>query len=225
MLVPPLLLLLLLLLPYFSLLLPPPSSFQFSIRSLLFCVSLLLPLGVSPNRIILLRDSNSDGVVDFRSDFLINVTQPLGIALYGNSLYIGCMNEILRFPYVEGVTKIERSMGEVIASLPVGGYNNHWTRNVIIHKAQKKEKKGEEKKEEEEKEVKLYVSVGSASNIGEHGEEEEVRRACVLEMDLDGSNERIFASGIRNPVGMYLPPLPSTSLNTRPPLFSIRYGC
>ncbi len=89
----------------------------------------------------------------------------------------------------DGQTQLDARSGEKIASLPRGGYNNHWTRNLLV--------KGN----------KLLVSVGSASNIGEHGMAEEERRACILQMDSNGANDGIFAHGLRNPVGMAVHPV------------------
>ena len=95
---------------------------------------------------------------------------------------------LLKFPYKLGDKKIDRSTGKVILNLPAGGYNNHWTRNLLLSKDEKH----------------LFVSVGSASNIAEHGMAEEKRRANILRVDLDGKNEVIYGAGLRNPVGMDL---------------------
>ncbi|MEQ9440927.1 MAG: PQQ-dependent sugar dehydrogenase, partial [Cyclobacteriaceae bacterium] len=83
-------------------------------------------------------------------------------------------------------TSLKDASGEKIVSLPAGGYNNHWTRNIITNENQDK----------------IYISVGSASNVAEHGLEEEERRANILVVDVNGNNESIYASGLRNPVGM-----------------------
>jgi glucose/arabinose dehydrogenase len=91
----------------------------------------------------------------------------------------------VRFPYREGQTRID-APGELILPLPAGGYNNRWTRNIIASLDGQK----------------LYVSVGSASNVGEHGMDEEIRRANILEINPDGSGEKVFASGLRKPNGM-----------------------
>jgi glucose/arabinose dehydrogenase len=142
-------------------------------------------IGVSPNRITLLRDADRDGVPETSSVFLENLNQPFGMALIGDAFYVANTDGVLRFPYKEGATRIE-DPGELILSLPTGGYNNHWTRNIIARPDGRK----------------LYVSVGSASNAGEFGSNEEVRRANILEINPDGSGERTFASGLRNPNGM-----------------------
>lgn len=139
----------------------------------------------SPNKITLLRDTNRDGVPEIRETFLENLNQPFGLLLLKNNFYVAVTDGVWKYPYKEGETSIT-APGTKILELPAGGYNNHWTRNLITNK------KGN----------KIYISVGSASNVGEHGMEEETRRANILEINPDGSGERIYASGLRNPVGM-----------------------
>ncbi|KQT82205.1 sorbosone dehydrogenase family protein [Aurantimonas sp. Leaf443] len=139
----------------------------------------------SADRISLLRDSDSDGTVDEKSALLENLNQPFGMARVGDTLFVANTDAVLRFPYQEGQTRIE-AKGETILDLPAGGYNNHWTRNLLAS----------------EDGSKIYVSVGSASNVAEFGMKEEERRAGILEIAADGSGERIFAAGLRNPVGM-----------------------
>ena len=142
-------------------------------------------IGVSANRITLLRDADRDGVPEIRSVFLENLNQPFGMALVGDTFFVANTDGVMRFPYKEGSTSIE-APGEIILPLPSGGYNNHWTRNILASPDGRK----------------LYVSVGSASNAGEYGLDQEIRRANILEINLDGSGERIFAAGLRNPNGM-----------------------
>jgi glucose/arabinose dehydrogenase len=142
-------------------------------------------VGVSQNRIVLLRDADRDGVAETRSVFLDNLNQPFGMTLVGDTLFVANTDGVMRFPYKEGDRRIE-APGDLILSLPAGGYNNHWTRNVVAKPDGRK----------------LYVSVGSASNVGEYGMDEEVRRANILEINLDGSGEKVFAAGLRNPNGM-----------------------
>ncbi|UYQ94591.1 sorbosone dehydrogenase family protein [Chitinophaga horti] len=142
-------------------------------------------LGNSADRITLLRDSNGDGVPESRNTFLSGLNQPLGMLLLNNNFYVGNTDGILMYPYKENANTISGE-GKKILELPAGGYNNHWTRNLLASKDGKH----------------IYVSVGSASNVAEHGLEEEVRRAAILEINPDGTGERIFASGLRNPVGM-----------------------
>ena len=141
--------------------------------------------GLSANRITLLRDADGDGMPEVRETFLANLSQPFGMALLGERLYVANTDGVLVFPYRTGQTRID-APGRKILDLPAGGYNNHWTRNIAVGPGGRK----------------LYVTVGSASNIGEFGMDEERRRACILEIDPDGGNERLYASGLRNPVGL-----------------------
>jgi glucose/arabinose dehydrogenase len=103
----------------------------------------------------------------------------------GGYFYVADTDGVWRYPYKTGDT-VMAEKGEKILDLPAGGYNNHWTRNLLASRDQKK----------------IYVSVGSGSNVAEHGMENEVRRANILEINPDGSGERVYASGLRNPVGM-----------------------
>ncbi len=141
--------------------------------------------GKSVNTILLFRDSNQDGVPEVRTTFLTGLNQPYGMAFVGNSFYVANTDGLWVFPYKSGDTKIT-GVGKKIVELPAGGYNNHWTRNLLVSKNKDK----------------IYISVGSGSNVGENGMEHEVRRAAILEVNPDGTGERIFASGLRNPVGM-----------------------
>lgn len=147
----------------------------------------------SPNEILRFRDENNDGVADKQEIFLNNLSQPYGMLILGNHFYVANTDAVVRFPYDQKTGKVTNNAQKLI-SLPAGGYNNHWTRNIIA--------KGDGSK--------IYVSVGSASNVGEYGMDKEVRRATILEINPDGSGERIFAAGIRNPVGMDWEPNTST---------------
>ncbi len=142
-------------------------------------------MGPSANRITLLRDADDDGVADFRATFLEGLDRPFGMALVGDKFYVGATDGVYVFAFRVGQTHLQGS-GRKILGLPAGGYNNHWTRNVVLGPDGSR----------------LYVTVGSASNVGEYGMAEEVRRACILEVDLDGQHERVYASGLRNPVGL-----------------------
>ena len=137
------------------------------------------------NSILLLRDTNGDGKPDVQSTFLAGLNQPYGLLIIGSSFFVANTDGIWRFPYKTGDTKIAEK-GNKILELPAGGYNNHWTRNLIANDANSK----------------IYVSVGSGSNVAENGMENEKRRANILEINPDGSGEVVFASGLRNPVGM-----------------------
>ncbi len=139
----------------------------------------------SANKITILRDTNNDGKPDLRQDFLTGLSQPFGMLVIGNSFYVANTDGIVKFPYTPGQTKIT-ARGVKMLELPAKGYNNHWTRNILANKDNSK----------------IYVSVGSASNVGEHGMKHEHRRANILEINADGTGERIYASGLRNPVGM-----------------------
>jgi glucose/arabinose dehydrogenase len=121
--------------------------------------------------------------------------------IIGNQFYVANTDGVQVYPYQAGQTKITAA-GKKIIELPAGGYNNHWTRNIITNADNSK----------------IYISVGSASNVGEHGMEHEARRACILEFNPDGSGEKLYASGIRNPVGMAWAPGTTTlwtSVNER----------
>ncbi|MCD9028361.1 sorbosone dehydrogenase family protein [Luteimonas sp. BDR2-5] len=158
--------------------------------------------GPSANRITLLRDVDGDGTPDVRKVFAVGLNQPFGMQQLGDWLYVAVTDGVWRFPYADGETRLRQDAGEKILDLPAGGYNNHWTRNVIARPDGRK----------------LYVTVGSASNNGEFGLEVEERRAAILEIDPDGSNERIFASGLRNPNGIDFEPRTGalwTSVNER----------
>ena len=139
----------------------------------------------SANRITLFRDNDHDGIPEYRGIFLTGLYSPLGMLILGDKFYVGNTDGLYVFPYQTGQTSIT-SEGKKILDLPAGGYNNHWTRNVISN----------------DDGSKLYVSVGSGSNVGEHGMENEIRRANILEINPDGTGERVYASGLRNPVGM-----------------------
>jgi len=141
--------------------------------------------GKSVNTILLFRDTNQDGKPDLRTTFLSGLNQPYGMAFIGNSFYVANTDGLWVYPYKNGDTQITGA-GKKIVNLPAGGYNNHWTRNLLVSKAKDK----------------IYISVGSSSNVAEHGMENEVRRASILEINPDGTGETTYASGLRNPVGM-----------------------
>jgi len=141
--------------------------------------------GASANTILLYRDANKDGVAEIKTTFLSGLNQPYGVTIIGTSFYVANTDGLWQYPYKTGDTKISGT-GKKILSLPAGGYNNHWTRNLITN----------------EDKSKIYVTVGSGSNVGENGMENEVRRANILEINPDGTGEKIYASGLRNPVGV-----------------------
>ncbi|WP_331695168.1 sorbosone dehydrogenase family protein [Pseudomonas sp. ZY71] len=139
----------------------------------------------SPNRITLLRDADHDGVAETRTVFLQNLNSPFGMTLVGNDLYVADTDRLLRFNYEPGATEIKSQPIKVV-DLPGGTLNHHWTKNVIASKDGSK----------------LYVTVGSNSNVGENGLDKEEGRAAIWEVDRATGNHRIFASGIRNPNGL-----------------------
>jgi glucose/arabinose dehydrogenase len=138
-------------------------------------------VGVSPNRITLLRDADGDGVAELRTAFLEGLNQPFGMALLGDTFYVGNTDGVLAFAYRAGATRID-APGRRLSTYNSGG---HWTRSLLPSVDGRR----------------LYVGVGSLSNIGEFGLHAEQGRACIHEIDLVGAG-RVFASGLRNPVGM-----------------------
>ncbi|MGB5943003.1 MAG: sorbosone dehydrogenase family protein [Leeuwenhoekiella sp.] len=139
----------------------------------------------SANQVTLLRDTDEDGEIDERYVFLNNLNQNFGMLVLGDYFYVANTGGLFRYPYSEGQTKINAE-GEKITDLSASGYNNHWTRNIITNEARDK----------------IYITVGSASNVGEQGMEKEEGRALIYEINPDGSQKEIYASGLRNPVGM-----------------------
>lgn len=146
--------------------------------------------GVSANRITLFRDSDKNGIPESRHVFMEGLKQPFGMLILGNNFYVANTNALLQFPYTPGSTSIPVLSRKEIVSLPDGGgeikKNIHWTRNIITNRSKNK----------------IYIAVGAGTNIAEHGLENEIRRANILEVNPDGTGERIYASGLRNPVGM-----------------------
>ena len=139
----------------------------------------------SANRITLLRDSDGDGVADQRHVFLSGLNSPFGMALVGNDLYVANTDAVLRFRYQIGATRLE-APAAVVTTLPAGSINHHWTKNLIPSADGRK----------------LYVTVGSNSNVAERGMAAEAERAAVWEVDVASGAHRIYASGLRNPNGL-----------------------
>lgn len=167
----------------------PPRKTGFSLTG--FVMKALLNkagAGVpSANRITLLRDTNGDGVADSRSVLIAGLNSPMGMALVGNQLYIANTDALVRVPYETGAMRIT-AKPETVVRYPGGG--NHWARNVLASEDGKT----------------LYVAVGSASNIGENGLDQEVNRAAILEVDPAAKTFRVFAAGLRNPQGLAFEP-------------------
>lgn len=139
----------------------------------------------SANRITLLRDADHDGVAEMKVPFLTNLYSPFGMALVGDTLYVANVDAIVAFPYAAGVTRITAAPRKV-ADLPGGPINHHWTKNIIASPDGKL----------------LYATVGSNSNVGENGIENETDRAAILQVDPATGEKRVFASGLRNPNGL-----------------------
>jgi glucose/arabinose dehydrogenase len=153
----------------------------------------------SANKITLLRDTDGDGIADFRSTLLEGLSSPFGMALVNGTLYVANSDAVVKFPYTTGDTQIKTPAVTLIA-LPAGTINHHWTKNIIASADGKR----------------LYASVGSNSNIAERGMQAEKDRAAIWEIDIATAQPRIFASGLRNPVGMAW-----TSTSTSQTLFTV----
>ncbi len=139
----------------------------------------------SANRITLLRDTDGDGVADLRTAFIENLNSPFGMALVGHVFYVADTDAVVKFPYAAGATQITEKPVKV-ADLPAGTLNHHWTKNLIASADGKT----------------LYASVGSNSNVGENGIDKEENRAAILKIDAATGATQVYASGLRNPVGM-----------------------
>ncbi len=139
----------------------------------------------SRNRITLLRDTNHDGVADFRSTFLEDLNSPFGMYLEGRDFYVANTDALLRFDYAANSTELT-GLADRIAELPAGPLNHHWTKNVIGVPGSNH----------------LLVTVGSNSNVAENGMDKEVMRAAILKINTTSGDTQIFASGLRNPNGL-----------------------
>jgi len=139
-------------------------------------------LGVSANRITLLRDADGDGVAETQKIFMEGLSQPFGMALLGDTFYVGNTDGVVAFPYVAGADRITAPGRKLVTFKPAG----HWTRSLLPSVDGRK----------------LYAGVGSLSNIAENGMAVEEGRAAIYELDLASGNSRIFASGLRNAVGL-----------------------
>ena len=139
----------------------------------------------SANRITLLRGVNPDGSANTRTVFLTGLNSPFGMALVGDDFYVANTDAVLRFAYEPGVTQIAEP-GVKVVDLPAGAINHHWTRNLIASPDGSR----------------LYATVGSNSNVGENGLENEVDRAAIVEIDRATGESRLFATGLRNPNGL-----------------------
>lgn len=155
----------------------------------------------SANRITLLRDSDGDGFAETRTTFLENLNSPFGMALVGQDFYVANTDAIMRFSYNQGETEITTA-GTKLADLPGGALNHHWTKSLISDEGGKY----------------LYAGIGSNSNVAENGIDKEENRAAILQIERTSGKTRVFASGLRNPVGMDWEPVTSrlwTAVNER----------
>ena len=139
----------------------------------------------SANRITILRDTDKDGKPDIKETFLSGLNQPFGMLLLKNNFYVANTDALWMFPYEKGAMKITGE-GKKIIDLPAGKNNRHWTRNIITNS----------------KKNKIYIAIGSGSNVAENGLEEDKDKARIWEINPDGSGLQVYASGLRNPVGM-----------------------
>jgi glucose/arabinose dehydrogenase len=140
---------------------------------------------------ILLRDANRDGEADLKSVVIGGLRQPYGMAYVDGRLYLAETDRLTWLPYDMRKGKVAAGASPtLIASFPAGGYNQHWTRNLLP---------GREKHE-------LFIAVGSAGDAGEQGIEAEKGRAAVHKLDLRTGRIEVFAEGLRNPVGMAIEP-------------------
>ena len=134
------------------------------------------------NSVIVLRDSNRDGTADQRWVWSDELGQPFGMAFHKDWFYVANTDSIVRFKYKKGQTSAEGEPEKLVELTP-GGYNQHWTRNIIFSPDGKR----------------MFVSIGSATNVSV---EADPKRAAISVYDPDGKNHRIYASGLRNPIGL-----------------------
>ena len=158
---------------------PPRSVFDYAMVSTMRRAD---AMGVSANRITLLRDADGDGVAETREVFLEGQNQPFGMALVGDTFYVGNTDGVVAFPYTAGASRITAPGRKLVDFKPAG----HWTRSLLLSPDKRK----------------LYAGVGSLTNIAENGMAVEQGRAAIYELDLASGSSRIFASGLRNAVGL-----------------------
>ena len=144
----------------------------------------------SPDRIMLLRDADGDGVADTRTTFAQGLKNPFGMTLVGDTLYVANTDGVVSFPYQQGQTTASGS-GTKMFDLPGPPINHHWTKNVVASPDGRK----------------LYATVGSNSNIGDNGIAAEEGRAAIWEYDIATRRARVYASGLRNPNGIDFDPV------------------
>jgi glucose/arabinose dehydrogenase len=165
----------------------PKSAFDYAIS---VTMRRAAASGASPNRLKLLRDADGDGTAEIVETFLEGLNQPYGMALKGDTLYVGNTDAVVSFPYKTGDTRITAKPTHHMSTKS----NGHWTRNLLLSPDGSK----------------LFVAVGSQGNIDENGDEAEKGRACIYELDLATGQNRIYGAGLRNPVGMAWEPTTGT---------------
>jgi glucose/arabinose dehydrogenase len=158
---------------------PPRSVFHYAMQATMRRAN---ALGVSANRITLLRDQDKDGVAETRGTFMERLNQPFGMALVGDTFYVGNTDGVVAFPYAAGADRITAEGRKLVSFKPAG----HWTRSLLPSADGQK----------------LYAGVGSLTNIADDGMDVEEGRACIYELDLARGTSRIFAGGLRNAVGL-----------------------
>src|SRR5215470_8553164 len=158
---------------------PPRSVFHYAMQATMRRAA---ALGASANRITLLRDRDGDGVAEVRGTFMEGLNQPFGMALVGDTFYVGNTDGVVAFPYAAGADRITAQGKKLVTFKPAG----HWTRSLLASRDG----------------TKLYAGVGSLTNIADEGMEVEEGRAAIYELDLAKGTSRIFASGLRNAVGI-----------------------
>jgi glucose/arabinose dehydrogenase len=145
-------------------------------------------LGKSANRLTLLRDADGDGTPELRTTFKADLTQPYGMAVVGDHFFVANTDGVIRYPYKPGDTKL-KGVGEQVIGLPSGGYNNHWTRNLLVAPDGRR----------------IYVTVGSGTSDAD-GDKDDPRRAAIWSFDPEGKDLQFVATGLRNPVGVAIEP-------------------
>jgi glucose/arabinose dehydrogenase len=160
----------------------PPTPKSIAMKLVLKYAGAAVP---SADRISLLRDADGDGVAELRTAFLAGLNSPFGMALVGDTLYVANTDAVVRVPYRHGDTRITAAPVHVV-DLPAGPINYHWTKSLLASRDG----------------AKLYVGVGSNSNLAENGMAAEEGRAAIHEIDIATGDARVYASGLRNPVGM-----------------------
>jgi glucose/arabinose dehydrogenase len=164
---------------------PKPEEKGLKARAMRYFMKKAGAAAPSANRITLLRDTDGDGTADLRTPFIETLNSPFGMALVGEDFYVANTDAVLRFPYVAGQQRIQ-ARGDTLVELPAGPRNQHWTRGLIASPDGSR----------------LYATVGSNSNVAEHGMAEEEGRAAIWEIDRVSGQHRIFASGLRNANGL-----------------------